>query len=391
MIMKILLAGEYEVIHTRRYLDLILKAGFDVVLLNTSRRGILVSEIPVEHWHLPRSGRTVTRYLVGRTLADKLGDALVRWQLRWLRTKIRPDITHVQWVGEVAWLIAKAGFSPLVLTSWGTDLNLTRDRGHDPNLLRRKAEVIANAALLIADSEDMIKIANDLVMSSVPSMLLSIGIDTGLFKPGRKAEALKRRLELDIPEAAKVVLSPRAFREDYGHDTIVRAFARAIRNEKIDAYLVFKAYDCRDRTYIDKITNIALEYEISDRVRVIEEMPYEHLPIYYAMGDFAVNFPVRDAFPVTFMESLACELPVLTKHLPAYDSLGIAPYLRFTDAPCESALETGISKMLSSVHSCLPNMSRARAYVCAHFDESVVAKSLADAYYRVLNAGEKIS
>jgi glycosyltransferase involved in cell wall biosynthesis len=288
-------------------------------------------------------------------------------------------------------LVAKAGFSPLVLTAWGTDLNLTRDPSHDPNLLRRKAEVIAKAALLIADSEDMIEIANDLAMSSVPSMLLPIGIDTGLFKPGKKAEALKRRRELDIPEAAKVVLSPRAFREDYGHDTIVRAFARAIRNANTDAYLVFKAYDCWDRTYIDKITNIALEYEISDRVRVIEEMPYEQLPIYYAMGDFAINFPVRDAFPVTFMECLACELPVLTKHLPAYDSLGIAPYLRFTDAPCERSLEIGISTMLFSVRSSVPNMSQARAYVCAHFDESVVAKSLADAYYRILNTGEKIS
>src|SRR5262249_49612691 len=124
-----------------------------------------------------------------------------------------------------------------------------------------------------------------------------------------------------------------------------------------------------------------------DRIRIIDEMCYEQLPIYYAMGDFAVNFPVMDALPVTFLECLACELPVLTKHLPAYDSLGISPYLRFTDAPTEESLERGISAMLSSVQPCQSEMSGARAYVSTNFDELVVAKSLAQAYHHVLNAG----
>ena len=274
---------------------------------------------------------------------------------------------------------------PLVLTAWGSDLNRTRDRDHDPILRHRKAEAIGKAALLIADSQDMIDIANDLTTSSVPSTLLPIGIDTGLFKAGMKAVAFERRRELNIPETAKVVLSPRAFRKNYCHDTIVRAFAGATKKANIEAYLVFKAYDCWDRTYIDEINNVASECVIHDRIRIIEEMSYQQLPIYYAMGDFAVNFPVMDAFPVTFLECLACDLPVLTKHLPAYDSLGIARYLRFTDAPSERSLEASISIMLSL--SGQPDMSQARAYVSLRFDEAVVAGSLVDAYQDVLNAG----
>ena len=184
----------------------------------------------------------------------------------------------------------------------------------------------------------MIEIARSLAGSDVPSMLLPIGIDTRLFMPLTNARAVEQRRKLDIPEDAIVVLSPRALRDTYGHASIVRAFAMAIKQSNTDAYLVFKAYDCWQRDYIDTIIRTAAEHGARNRIRIVEEVPYNELPGFYAMGDFAVNFPVRDALPVTFLECLACELPVLTKRLPAYDSLGIAPYLNFTDQPSEESL-----------------------------------------------------
>ena len=384
--MKVMLVGNYDRTHTKRYLHLILKAGCDVVLLNTGPRGTQIGEIPTEKCYtFPKSGRRLTRYLIGSSVANKLGDALVQLRLRRLWTSTRPDITHVQWIDEKAWRVAEAGASPLVLTAWGSDLNSTRDPNHDPVQLQRKADVIAKSALLITDSQDMIDVATDLAKTPIHSMLLPIGIDTSLFIPALKAEAYDLRQKLNIPEAAKVVLSPRAFRNNYGHDIILRAFAGAFGKTNVDAYLVFKAYECFDRGYIDTINGIAAECNIHDRIRIIEEMPYQQLPIYYAMGDFAVNFPVRDAFPVAFIECLACELPVLTKHLPAYTGFGISPYLRFTDAPSEESLEIGISTMLSSLCNCSPDMSQARAYVSANLDEAVVARTLGQAYDCVLN------
>jgi len=272
----------------------------------------------------------------------------------------------------------------MVLTAWGSDLNATRDPHHDPVQLNRKAEAISAADFLIADSQDIIDIAHNLANTPIPSMLLPIGIDTRMFRPGLRMEAFNWRRTLKIPETAKVILSPRAFRQNYGHDVIVKAFARSIINNNIDAYLVFKAYDCWDRGYINRITAIASACGIIDRIRIIDELAYDQLPGYYAMGDFAVNFPMMDAFPVSFLECLACELPVLTRYLPAYDSLGVSRYLQFTNSPTEESLEEGISTMLISVQSLQQGMSEARAYISNEFDESVVAESLAVAYRRVL-------
>jgi glycosyltransferase involved in cell wall biosynthesis len=387
---KILLVADFSVVHSRRYLEIIRKAGCEVILLD-NRRSAQFSGAPAEHYYLwPRNGYRFARHLFGSRLAGKLSEFLVRLQLRWLWTITRPDIAHVQWIDDRAWLLAKAGISPLILTPWGSDLNVTRDLNHDPALRRRKAEAISKTALLIADSQDMIDIANNLAAPPVPSLLLPIGIDTQLFRPGMKAEALNWRREIGIPDVAKVALSPRAFRQDYGHDIIVKAFGRAIKNKNIDAYLVFKAYDCRDKDYVNDITAIASDCGIQNRIRIVDEVSYDRLPIFYAMGDFAINFPTMDAFPVTFLECLSCELPILTKHLPSYDSLGISPYLCFTDAPTEESLEKGISSMLSSAHVLQQDMSpQARAYVSAKFDESVVANTLVQAYRRVLEGCSK--
>jgi hypothetical protein len=80
------------------------------------------------------------------------------------------------------------------------------------------------------------------------------------------------------------------------------------------------------------------------------------------------------------------EVPVLIKHLPTSDSLAISPYVRFTDTLTEESLEIGICNMVLSGQSLQQTMSRARACVCTNLDESIVARSLALAFHRVLEA-----
>jgi glycosyltransferase involved in cell wall biosynthesis len=383
--MRILLVADFNVVHSRRYLDLIQKAGCDVTLLDV-RRATPLSRLSAKNYYLwpRRGGERVTRRLIGPRLAANLSEAMVRLQLRLLWMITRPDIVHVQWVDDRAWSFARAGISPLVLTAWGTDLNiLAQESNFDTITRQRKAEAISKAALLIADSQSIVDIANCLVMSPIPSILLPLGIDTELFRPGMKAAAVNWRRELGIPDHARVVLSPRALKQNYNHHIILRAFARTVLNRNIDAYLVFKAYDCINKDYITELNTIASDCGIRYRVRIVDEVPYERLPSFYAMGEFAINFPVMDAFPVTFLECLACELPVLTNRLPAYENFGMSPYLQFTGAPTEEFLEAGISDLLSSAHI-RQDMSRARSYVSDNFDETVVAHCLARAYDNVL-------
>jgi glycosyltransferase involved in cell wall biosynthesis len=398
--LRILLVADFGVVHSRRYLDLIQKAGCEVIPLHTggptrsasvpAGRCYSCSWLRYREKFWTRNGERLARYLCGPRVASKFTNLLVRLQLRWIWTVTSSDIAHVQWIDDRAWFLATAGISPLALTSWGTDLNVTRDPNDDLTHRRRKAEAIAKSALLIADSQDMIDIANDLTNTYVPSLLLPIGIDTRtLFKPSSAVDRHTFRRRFRIPEDAIVALSPRAFRANYGHEVIVRAFGRAITNSNIHAYLIFKAYDVRDSEFATQIRRAAVDCGVQNHIRIVDEVAYEQLPAFYAMGDFAINFPTMDAFPVTFLECLSCELPILTKHLPSYDSSAVSHFLRYTEAPTEDALVKGITTMFQSAKHLKQEMSMARAYVAANFDESVVAKTLFQAYERLLEASRK--
>ena len=261
---------------------------------------------------------------------------------------------------------------------------MTEDKSCDPALRRCKSEAVSNAALFIADSSDVIAIATALAQHSVPTELIPLGINTRVFRPDLQVERERWRKKLAIPSTAIVALSPRGFQARYGHHRIVGAFSRAVAKTETDAYLVFKRFNSDDPGYLNEVNAITARLGIQNRIRILDELPYDALPSYYAMGDFAINFPEWDAFPVTFMECLACEVPILTKPLPAYDSFGIRPYLRIADAPTEDALEQAISAMFSECHSMREQMAEARSFACANFDDAVIARSLFQAYQKVI-------
>jgi glycosyltransferase involved in cell wall biosynthesis len=382
--MKVLLAANFSSIHSRRYAELIAMAGCEVVLLEKGKFPQLSGELARRYHRWPRARPSLLRCFLGRRLAEKVGNALVEFQLQSLWRGINPDICHVQWIDDKAWTLTRIGISPVVLTAWGADIRMTQDQSCDPVLRRHKSEAVSNAALLIADSDDIIDIATELAQNSVSTELIPLGIDTSIFKPGLRDERASWRKELAIPPMATVALSPRGFQARYGHHMIISAFSRAVAKGQFDAYLVLKRFNGDDPGYLNEVNASVARLGIQDRIRMLDEVPYERLPSYYAMGDFAINFPVADAFPVTFMECLACGVPILTKELPAYNSFGIRPYLQFTDAPTEEALETAITMMLSECHTMGEHMVEARSYVCANFDEAVVARSLFRAYQRVL-------
>jgi glycosyltransferase involved in cell wall biosynthesis len=299
-------------------------------------------------------------------------------QFRLLAARFRPDLVHVQWVDDWAWRLGRALAAPLVLTAWGTDINQTRDPAFDPAARARIAEALKRCALLIGDSADLIEQAEALAGRRLRSLSLPIGIDTSFFRPGLEAEAADWRRRLEIPQDAPVILSPRALREIYGHHLIVAAFAELPRPP--ESFLVIKAYDCWDESYRRRILEMAAALGVAARLRIIDEVAYADLPALCATADLAVNFPVMDALPVTFLECLACGLPVVTNPLPAYASHDIASRLLFTDDRSVGALARRLTDALAQLPVHRAAAAEASAFICERFDATLTARTLLAAY-----------
>src|SRR6516164_1786356 len=98
-----------------------------------------------------------------------------------------------------------------------------------------------------------------------------------------------------------------------------------------------------------------------------------------------------DAFPVTFLQCCACDVPVISNRLPAYSSNGIAKYLTFVgDNDDYYALSQEIvTKCCSGVDKLL--LQEARAHITRRFDESAFGDELVCAYKELLQEGVQSS
>jgi len=315
--MKILLLAPGISIHSQRFLQMLLDAGYAITLVDTHNPIPEGAErysfiLYPDAFGLGRLGlRTLNQVVVPRIMA---------WQLHRIWQHVRPDIVHVHWVDKRAYASAIAGLHPLVLTCWGSDINnLFSPEWEDVSHKEKIIYAIQVAEHVIADSSEILNRCNNLAGKIVNSSLNYFGVDMEKFKPQSLNELHAYKKSLNIPSHARVILSTRALRPLMGHHRILDAFSQIARHPSfLDTILVFMRYLPFQDSYEAQLKKRIQELQLDDRVIWIDASPNESMPLLYGVSDVVVNFPERDGFPVTFFEVAACRRPFVTCELPAY-------------------------------------------------------------------------
>src|SRR5262249_53716026 len=126
---------------------------------------------------------------------------------------------------------------------------------------------------------------------------------------------------------------------------------------------------------------------IASAVRWMEGVPHENLPGVYAFVDAVLNHPSRDAFPVTFLEAAACERPVITCRLPAYEGTFAARFFHMVDPGDSVQLSEAIVGTLDHVPSQqAERLTEARKAVVQEYDEAVTMHRLLESYRSLIQA-----
>jgi D-inositol-3-phosphate glycosyltransferase len=365
-------------VHSLRYIRLLQLAGYDVTLVE--HEWIETPEtIGVTVRYFPR------RYDEAATILRPLGDYFYRRGLRRLWRRASGDICHVQWVDEQIGHLARAGLRPLIATAWGSDLNLTAKLPVEDPARRAVAVALRALDLLIVDSEDMIETAASLAGRPVTTKLLPIGIDTSMFRPHLMDERNAWRARLGIDPGATVMLSPRQLGANYRQDEIVRAFAALDPTLRARGCLIVRTFGHGNGLPLAELQTLARNVGVADGIRWIGDVDYADLPGLYAAADMAINFPIMDAFPVTFLECFACGVPVITNFLAAYESNGVLPYLTCVRESSAVGLAAAIEATVRTPGRHDDIVAAARAHVVEHYDEHVSAATLKAAYDEVLH------
>jgi glycosyltransferase involved in cell wall biosynthesis len=244
-------------------------------------------------------------------------------QIRRLRKFLRKekiDVLHSHFVGVNTWYGALSRFHPTVITVMGGDI-LGEDWKPGPDIRERwlTPYALRNADLITCWSKNLIEIVRRFTRPDVPIEVVHGGVDLERFSSdGAKPNYLLDRLNL--PRDARVVFSPRLMRPLYNLDKIAAA-ANAVCSAVPQAYFVFAVLPvAADEAYAAKIREVLSHGAARDRVRFVGAISHDEMPDYYRLADVTVSIPSSDGTPMSVLESMACETPVLVSRIPNYDA-----------------------------------------------------------------------
>ena len=244
------------------------------------------------------------------------------WEIaraRMVLRRLRPDVLHAHYVARYGWLAALSGYRPCVLTAWGGDV-LPDQGAYDTWIARRLTPLaLRRAAAVTVDAPDVFEICRRFTRPGTPVVTVTFGADPRTFHPGRDVAALRR--QLDLPPAARVVLSPRILAPLYNIDRIVCALP-LVRSAGIDAVLLIQSYtSLADPAYDQRVRRLVDELGLQPHVRFLPEADHGMMADLYNLSDVVVSVPSSDGLPATFFEAMACGAPLIVSDLPAYEGV----------------------------------------------------------------------
>ena len=374
--MRVMLLAPGDCIHSQRFLQWLQRGGCEVIFVDDVMPPNLDSSRFVRYpGGIRQLGKALWRF----------NTFLRRWQLRYVWKRLRPDVVHVHWVGAKAYDCGRARLKPLVLTCWGTDINIHFLPEAHPAWRKSTGYALSCADFVFADSPEVLERCNLLAGRPVRSLLLLMGIDTICLSPRYAEGAEALRGALGIARRAKVLLSVRAWKPRYRHDLILEAFARVRRTLPFETVLIFKRYCVEVSSYEDELRLRARKLGAENHVLWIDNIPYARMPELYALADVVVNFPRFDAFPVTFIEAAACGKRVISNRLPAYEGFGLERFFRMVPTDSVDELAKAMAEVLmESPEVAAFKAEEARKWAEEYGDERKCAEKTLAVYRRLI-------
>jgi glycosyltransferase involved in cell wall biosynthesis len=304
--MRILYFSRDYSTHDHRFLVALIKTGHAISYLRLERGGHLLEErdLPVGIEPIAwRGGETPARLADGPGLLADLGRVL---------RESKPDLVLAGPIQRAAFLVALAGFHPLVSMSWGYDLLLDARR----SIIWKWATrfTLRRSAAFVGDCATIRRLAESYGMPPERIVTFPWGIDLKHFSP-----APRQGSEAGIPASTPfTLLSTRSWEPLYGVDLIAQAFVKAAA-QRPELHLVMLNHGSQ----APLLHEIFSQNGLSDadkggksRVTFPGQIGYAELPGFYRATDLYVAATHSDGTSISLLEAMACGCPVLVSDIP---------------------------------------------------------------------------
>lgn len=246
---------------------------------------------------------------------DRLIDDIVKW---------KPDIIHIQTefsIGKISKKIASKCNVPFINTSH----TLYEDYTTYVIPVKSLSKVIAkrlvrssykNSACIITPSNKIKKLLESYGLNN-PMRIIPTGIDLDKFKKNVSLiEKAKLKLKHNIPKKSKILVSIGRLAKEKNLDEIIDYLPDLVKRNK-DIILLIGG----DGPYRKKLEEKVKKLNMSNYVRFVGMIDPSETYKYYHLGDIFVCASTSETQGITYIEALACGLPLVCRYDPCLDGV----------------------------------------------------------------------
>jgi glycosyltransferase involved in cell wall biosynthesis len=296
--MRLCYIGNYSNIHTRRWTGFFAQQGHDVHVISTTP--VQSSDMPGVQIHsleVPRTGSYLKDLLLGL-----LGLPQRMVMLKQLIDRIEPNVVHVHYINDAAFLSLLTGFCPIVLTAWGSDILVSPEKSWIRKQVVRYT--VGQANLITCDADHMKERLIQLGADPEVVKIIFFGTDVEKYQPKRRDSPLRARL---APAGGPVVISIRSLEPVYDIESVIRTVPLVSERFPEVTFLIGGAGSMREA-----LQNLATALGVGKNVRFLGALSQEALPAYLASSDVYVSTALSDGgIAASTAEAMASGLPVV--------------------------------------------------------------------------------
>lgn len=294
---RILYVSQGYCTHDRRFVDRLLREGHDMWVLPCEAAAVqsdLTSVAGGVRWLEPLSERPV--------LPGTSPWAAAAMRFCQVARSVSPDLIHAGPIPTGGFFAALAGFHPLLMMSWGSDVLSFPD---ESPLARRITEfALRRADIVIADCEavrDRVREFSGLAPEQI--VCLPWGVNLKTFR--RKASTLGLRERLGWSDC-KVVVSARTLEPIHNPLVLIDALGIVLAQRRDARFLMLG-----DGSMKPVVQSLIEKHNLSQRVHLAGRVPENAIVDYFAESDLYVCATECDGSSISLLQAMACGLPAV--------------------------------------------------------------------------------
>ncbi len=214
----------------------------------------------------------------------------------------------------IAWVANVAAKCPLILSTMGGDVFLEEQQKITRFTRANTLTSLKDAARVTTLSLYMTERLKQLGIKSKNILLDYWGIENFWFEKADTSHTVKK---YDLKNSHPIIFSPRLMQPLYNIHVILEA-VKELKQQLPQIKLILSQYgSCSTykQVIMENITNWGLQDNI---VFLPEDTAREKLPPVYQVSDITVMLPPSDGMPMSLLESIASQTPVIGSDIPHY-------------------------------------------------------------------------